>query len=243
MGAIDGKHVRVFCPKRSGSLYYNYKLFYSIVLLAVVDANYRFMYVDVGSYGKEGDSGILEKSEIGRCIASGNFFPRPRKLPHCDTVLPCVLVGDEAFRLQTHLMKPFPRSSVIRNERKAIYNYRLCLARRVSENAFGLLSQVFRIFYTPIHVLPETTDKIITVACCLHNLLRSAYLEENNLPRYVYDPKEHQPQSTFTPIRAVGGFGNYEGFEVRDAFMDYFNSSTGIVSWQLSHVRRSDRVE
>lgn len=56
-GAIDGKHVRVRCPSNPGSAFYNYKEFYSIVLLAIVDANYKFIAVDVGSYGREGDAG------------------------------------------------------------------------------------------------------------------------------------------------------------------------------------------
>ena len=46
--AIDGKHVRIQALPHSGSQYYNYKGYYSIIMLAVVDANYKFMYVDVG---------------------------------------------------------------------------------------------------------------------------------------------------------------------------------------------------
>ena len=49
IGAGDGKHIRLLCPKNSGSLYYNYKGYYSIVLMAFVGANYEFLFVDAGA--------------------------------------------------------------------------------------------------------------------------------------------------------------------------------------------------
>lgn len=58
LGCLDGKHIRVQCPSKSGSLYYNYKDFFSVVLLALVGPDYKFIGVDIGSFGREGDAGI-----------------------------------------------------------------------------------------------------------------------------------------------------------------------------------------
>jgi len=53
-----------------------------------------------------------------------------------------------------------------------IIEYRLSRARRIVENAFGILASRFRIFHKPISTRLEVTDKLIRTACTLHNWLR-----------------------------------------------------------------------
>ncbi|CAH1964555.1 unnamed protein product, partial [Acanthoscelides obtectus] len=76
IGAVDGKHVRLTCPFRSGSMYFNYKDYYSVVLMAVADSKYRFVFVNVGSYGKDCDSSTFKRSSLWQSIES-NTQPLP----------------------------------------------------------------------------------------------------------------------------------------------------------------------
>lgn len=64
LGAVDGKHIRLVSPFNSGSMYFNYKEYFSVVLMAVADSNYKFVYVDIGSYGKDCDSAIFKRSSL-----------------------------------------------------------------------------------------------------------------------------------------------------------------------------------
>ncbi|KAL4104313.1 hypothetical protein QTP88_019614 [Uroleucon formosanum] len=135
--AIDGQHVRIRCPNNSGSLYFNYKDYFSIVLMAMVDANYKFIAINVGSFGREGDSGIFVKSNMGQQILNFTFkFPQDCALPNTNLVVPHVIPGDQAFRLHKHILRPFSQKSARGDSGKTIFNYRFSRARRVTENAF-----------------------------------------------------------------------------------------------------------
>lgn len=148
LGAIDGKHVVIEeAPANSGSLYFNYEKTFSIVLLALVDANYRFIAVDIGSYGKNSDGGIFANSNLGKSLDSEKLnVPEDCVLPGTNNVAPYVILGDEAFPLKRYLMRPYPGTQSIEDIEKRIFNYRLCRARRLVECAFGILSQTFRIY-------------------------------------------------------------------------------------------------
>ena len=128
-GCIDGKHVRVKCPKQSGSEFYNYKQFFSIILQGVADANCRFVTVDIGAAGKQSDGGVFRNSDLYICLESNAFnVPTSVEIPGTGSTTPFVLLGDEAYPLMPYLMRPFPRSDLDRPKR--IFNYRLSRARR-----------------------------------------------------------------------------------------------------------------
>lgn len=52
VGSFDGKHIRIHSPPSSGSVYYNYKRYFSVVLMAACDAYYRFTWATVGYPGQ-----------------------------------------------------------------------------------------------------------------------------------------------------------------------------------------------
>jgi len=64
VGYIDGRHIRIKYPTKAGSLFYNYKKFSSTVLQVVADSESRFIFIDVGAFGKQIDGGTFSDSTL-----------------------------------------------------------------------------------------------------------------------------------------------------------------------------------
>ena len=139
-GALDGKHIAIRKPPKTGTMYQNYKGFHSIILMALVDADYKFLWIDVGGYGSQSDAQIYNQSELKECLEDGSIgFPPPSPLPNDVQDFPYFLLGDDTFGLRSYLMKPYAGRILTREE--MITNYRISRARRVVENAFGIMAQ------------------------------------------------------------------------------------------------------
>lgn len=170
VGAIDGKHVNFRAPRTEGSHYYNYKGHHSIVLLAACTADYKFTYIDVGVNGRISDGGVFRNSKLRELIVNDKMqLPPHRMLPGQSSPLPYVFVADDAFPLTNRIMKPYSSRGLHRTRR--IFNYRLARARRTIENAFGILSNRFRILLTTINLSADKVEIITLATCALHNFL------------------------------------------------------------------------
>ncbi|XP_022160344.1 uncharacterized protein LOC111026556 [Myzus persicae] len=125
VGAVDGKHIRCVIPKNSGSIYFNYKTFFSIVLMEVVDTEYYFISIDVGAYGRKGDSTVFKECPLRRLLYSEQLgLPATACLPNTsDNPQPYVIIGDEAFGFHKNLLRPFPGRGI---DRKVVKSEKVC---------------------------------------------------------------------------------------------------------------------
>lgn len=125
LGAIDGKHCAIFAPRNSGSLHYSYKKAFSTVLMASVDARYRFIMIDVGAYGANHDANVFANSAFGKQWLNQDqrlCVPKNTPLPSQTVPTPYVVVADEAFGLKTNILTPYPGNNLSRKQR--VFNYR-----------------------------------------------------------------------------------------------------------------------
>ncbi|XP_070855030.1 uncharacterized protein [Drosophila suzukii] len=167
VGAIDGKHVPMKAPPQSGSVFFNYKGFHSIVILAVSHANYRFTYLDIGAYGSEGDMNAFSHCKLGKAIFLDQLnFPDDK--PRNEVMVPYYLVADDAFPLSKRISKPYS----LRNLTKAeiVFNYRLSRARTVVESAFGILSHKWIAVHRTLMCHPDRAKNIFFTLCLLNSL-------------------------------------------------------------------------
>lgn len=230
-------------------IFSNYKGKHSMVFLAIVDANYRFLLVDFGTNGRISDGGVLQNTRFYEKLVEKKLH-----IPQLDDVsenfqnVPYVFVADDAFPLTTEILKPF-RQADLNSAKREVFNYRLSRARHIVENVFGILSSRFRIFHTAINLEPQNIEKVVMAACALHNFLMdqqptlyapaNCLYQESSESGNILSMGCDSADSNMNPLQSCNR-GNICGNakEVREHFMDYFMDE-GKVAWQNKHILRN----
>ena len=141
-------------------------------------------------WGELFTSSILGKSLEANTLNISNSKPPPnrwRTPTICNS-------GRRSISPKEILATNLPVSFTRNDESKQIYNYRLSRARRVVENAFGIFTQKFRLFYGRIQLSPENAHKVVLAACVLHNYLRNDVNVEDCVIENT-DALSHSPMS------------------------------------------------
>jgi hypothetical protein len=221
--------------------------------MAIVDANYCFIYVNVGCQGRISDGGVFRNTEFyGKVENDDLYLPQDEALPGWTIPVPYTLVADDAFPLTRHTMKPYA-TDLNKGSPKRVFNYRISKARRIVENAFGLLASVFRIFRKPIEIKVESTVVDIVLTCVyLHNFLRS----QPDSARY-YSPQgsfDNADASTgeiirgswtevtsndsgIRPLQLLPRNASRTAIQIRDEFMIYFLTAEGSIPYQNKYLQ------
>jgi hypothetical protein len=228
VGARDGKHIRIVKPKSSGSLYYNYKNYFSFVLIATASSDYKFTFIDVEAYGKCFDSSVFNQSLFcTKLLINELHIPEDKPISNTgNRPIPYVFVADEAFGLTDKIMRPFGENRL--DARKRSFNYRLSRARRIIECTFEIFSNKWRILHRPSNVDLNFAIDTVKACCILHNYVRGSdgfgQIQEGS--------------NSITDYLNFQNFGvrpNRNAFAVRDYFADYFLGE-GTVPWQNEYV-------
>lgn len=240
IGAIDGKHIAIKKPKHSGTDYYNYKGFYSIVLLGVVDANLKFIRAEVSINGRISDGGVWNRSEFKDAIENNRL-----EIPATKNEFPMLFVADDAFPLKPYLTKPYRAKNL--SKEQLIFNYRLSRSRRVVENAFGILASRFQVLAKPMLIEPRHVKKVVLACCILHNLLRS---QSSTARSYILNHVDDENvntgqicegswrseiinQLTGLEVNRTGNRAANEAYQIRERLCEYFNTN-GAVPFQYN---------
>lgn len=245
LGALDGKHIAITKPQNSGSTYHNYKGFFSVVLLALVDADYKFRWIQVGDVGSSSDAQIWNHCDLREGIDQGVVgIPDPAPLPGDDQDTPYFILADDAFALQLWLMKPYSKRGL--SDLQKIFNYRLSRGRRVVENGFGILANRFRCLLTTLNQRPDRACLVIKACVCLHNLLRSRNPAADNAIIDNEDQDHHVVPGAWRQHCQMHDMDNLQRGNLhtraakrqRDYLMHYVNSPAGSVAWQDRMLRQ-----
>ena len=162
-GALSGKHIAIQGLRWGSSLYYSYKGFHSIVLMALVDADYKFIWAEVGSNGSAGDAQVFKSSELKEVIVKQVLgLPETEAMPNDDRPMPFCIASDDAFTLKTWLMKQYSKRNLSYSER--VFHYRLSQGQCIVKYVLDILAHCFRCLH--ITMLQSTEWQAMCLLAC-----------------------------------------------------------------------------
>nr|CAH7765263.1 unnamed protein product [Callosobruchus chinensis] len=229
IGSLDGKHIVIQAPTNSGSEFYNYKQYFSVVLMALVDSDYCFIFADCGCQGRLSDGAVFRNTRLFKKIENNELHcPPPEPLIGRNKEVPYVFVGEHD-----------------KGSKYRIFNYRLSRARRVVENTFGLLSNVFRVLREPMLFQPDKVASVVMTCVLLHNFLRRSTSSRSLYsPNGTFDFEENGKiidgawrqantdiMTSLLPLRNIPRKTSIDAKEIRKEFAEYFITS-GNIPWQ-----------
>ena len=218
--------------------------------MAVVGPEYQFLFADVGMNGRNSDGGNWLQSPMRKALEKNTLsLSKPKPLHENRKEIPLVCVGDDAFPLTNYMMKPYPQKDLTIDNR--IFNYRLWRARRISDNAFGILANRWRVLRKPFSLQPEEV-KIITFAILvLHNWVRTESstrriyvppnlidIEDLSNDETIYgDWRSDIPTNIWCDLQpSYSRNATKQAKEIWEEFEDYFKKG-GSVPWQWRSVQ------
>jgi len=204
------------------------------------------MFVDVGCQGRISDSGVFTNTELYKKLETKiSCLPQPGPLNGTEkkSVL-YFFIGDEAFPLSENLMKVYPGQNP-KDSKERIFNCRICRARRIVENVFGLSSSVFRVLRKPVLLEPEKAQLVAMTIACLHSFLRRSpdsaaiytppgtfdYEENGRVIEGNWRAMSTENMTTLFPIKKTARKPPLKAKEIGEELAAYFLSG-GRVEWQ-----------
>ncbi|XP_018011865.1 putative nuclease HARBI1 isoform X2 [Hyalella azteca] len=160
LGAIDAMHLVSRAPEKMHDEYRNSRGKYTIILLAICDAQKKFTYVSVGYPGTFTDQKCLESTDLGSNLDNipNDYFPLDKY--H--------LIGSENFQLRDGLMVPF-KAHEVNNDQNLDFNERLLKTQSITPSTFVEMRSRFQ----TLNKLEMSIERVVefTTACCiLHNV-------------------------------------------------------------------------
>ena len=148
--------------------YYKRKVWYSMLIQGLADANYCFLDIYVGWPGNVYNARMFSHSTLYSKITRMYLLPDKPELIS-GVSYPLFMITDSAYPLQSWLMKPFQHNSNLITQQHT-FNYWLSRTRIVVENTFGRLKARWWTLMKKNIMFVHNIPHIIAAACVLHNI-------------------------------------------------------------------------